>query len=334
MSFQAIIKDIQNRKFKPIYLLHGEEPFFIDEIANALEAYVLSEEEKSFNFSILYGKDTDIRTITDTAMRYPMMADKQLVMVREAQELKNISELQNYAERPVESTVLVLCHKYKKLDGRLKLSSNIAKSGVVFESKSLYDNQIPEWIATYLQHQKINASNDICRLLAENLGNDLTKITNELEKLTLNLEMGSNVTKDDIDKYIGISKEYNVYELQKALAEKDGLKTIKIAMNMAANLKKNPLIVTISSLSSYFSKVYLLHFAKSSSDQEQLKVLKLGSPFFLKEYKLAAARYSLAQCESIISIIKEFDLKSKGLENVNTTHEELLKELCARILKA
>ncbi len=334
MSFQAIIKDIQNRKFKPIYLLHGEEPFFIDEIANALEAYVLSEEEKSFNFSILYGKDTDINTITDTAMRYPMMADKQLVIVREAQELKNIGDLQRYAEHPVESTILVLCHKYKKVDGRIKLSTNIAKTGVVFESKSLYDNQIPEWIATYLQHHKLNASNDVCRLLAENLGNDLSKITNELEKLTLNLEPGSNVTKDNIDKYIGISKEYNVYELQKALSEKDGLKSIKIAMNMASNLKKNPLIVTISSLGSYFTKVYLLHFAKGMSDQEQLKILKLGSPFFLKEYKAAAARYSLAQCETIINTIKDFDLKSKGLENVNTTHEELLKELCARILKA
>lgn len=334
MSFQAIIKDIQNRKFKPIYLLHGEEPFFIDEISNALEAYVLSEEEKSFNFSILYGKDTDVRTITDTAMRYPMMAEKQLVIVREAQELKNIGDLQKYAENPVETTILVLCHKYKKVDGRIKLSTNIARTGVVFESKSLYDNQIPEWIATYLQHHKLNASSDVCRLLAENLGNDLSKITNELEKLTLNLEQGSNVTKENIDKYIGISKEYNVYELQKALSDKDGLRTVKIAMNMASNLKKNPLIVTISSLASYFSKVYLLHFAKGQSDQEQLKLLKLGSPFFLKEYKAAASRYSLVQCESIIHIIKDFDLKSKGLENVNTSYEELLKELCVRILKA
>ena len=330
MTYQTIIHDIKQGKISPVYLLHGEEPFFIDLIEECIEKNILSDEEKAFNQTIFYGEDSNIKSIIDTARKYPMMSERQVVIIREAQSLKKIEELVAYLKSPVASTVLVIAHKYKKLDGRMQLGKLCATNGVVFESKKLYDNQIPEWIGNLLKEYKINSNPEIQTLLAENLGNDLTKIHKELDKL--NIPVGVKLDRDLIDKYIGISKEFSFFELQKHIGERNVVKTIKTTMYFAANLKKNPINIAIVNLFSFFNKIYLTHYARNVSDGELLKILKVSSVFFLKDYKSAATRYSPFQCEKVINIIKDYDLRSKGVNNFNTTHEELLKEMCIKII--
>lgn len=335
MTFEEIIRDIHARRFQPVYFLHGEEPYFIDRIEAAIDNYALSEAEKSFNLSVLYGKEVDHLTLLDYLRRYPMMSERQVVIVREAQEMKGLAELASYVENPMLSTVFVVCHKHKKVDLRTKLGKVLSgKSTVLFESKKLYDNQVPDWIAGYCKSKKLAIEPSAAALLAEYLGADLAKISNELDKLALNLPAGTAVTPAHVQEYVGISKDYNVFELQKAFAQRDLPKIARIREHFADNIRKNPLIVTISSLFAYFSKVYVLHALKGSSDAEMLKALELRSDWFLKEYKIAANNYTPAQTVHIIGLLKEYDLRSKGVDT-DTTHngdEELMKELFWKML--
>ncbi len=332
MTFQSIIQDIKSGKISPVYLLHGEEPFFIDQIEDAIEKNVLTESEKAFDQTICYGKDTDVRSLTDLLSKYPMISQRQVVIVREAQELKKIEELAGYIKSPMKSTVLVLAHKYKKVDGRTQFAKLAASSGVVFESKPIPDYQIADWIGNLLRDHKINTTPDVQAVLAEALGNDLTKINNEIEKIKLNIPAGTKLDRNLIDKYIGISKDYSVFELNRFIGLRDMPKVMKTVMYFNASAKKNPITVTIANLFSYFNKIYLLHQVRTASETEQAKVLKLGTLFFLKEYKAAAAKYSAIQCEKVIGMLREYDLRSKGVDNVSTTHEELLKEMCTKIV--
>lgn len=335
MTFEEIIRDIKARNFQPLYFLHGEEPYFIDQIEAAVEANALSDAEKGFNQSVLYGRDVDHLTLLDYLRRYPMMSERQVVILREAQEMKGLTELASYVEHPMPTTVFVVCHKHKKVDLRTKLGKALqGKSTVLFESKKLYDNQVPDWIASWCKSRKLAVEPAAAALLAEYLGADLAKISNELDKLALNLPAGTTVTPTHVQEYVGISKDYNVFELQKALATRDMAKVARIREHFAANIRKNPLIVTISSLFAYFSKVYMLHSLKGSSDAEILKALELRSDWFLKEYRIAANNYTPAQTVQVISLLREYDLRSKGVDTdtTNTGDEALMKELFWKIL--
>lgn len=334
MTYEEIVRDIRAGKFQPVYFLHGEEPYFIDQIEEAIDRYALPEAEKGFNQTILYGKDINHLNLLDQLRRYPMMSERQVVILREAQEMKTLGDLSGYAENPMPSTVFVVCHKHKKYDMRSKLAKALSARGVVFESKKLYDNQVPDWIAGYCKSKKLGIETPAAALLAEYLGTDLAKIANELEKLTLNLPAGTAINAAHIQEFIGISKDYNVYELQRAFATRDLPRIARIEQYFASNIRKNPLIVTIASLFSYFSKVYMLHFMKGSSDADMVKALELRSDWFLKEYKLAAAQYTRGQTEQILHLLKEYDLRSKGVDTdtTNTGEEELMKELFFKIL--
>lgn len=332
MTYEELLRDIRHRQFAPIYFLHGEEPFFIDRLEQAVEEHALPEAERSFNQTVLYGKDVDAVTLLDYLRRYPMMSERQVVILREAQDMKGIGDLLAYVENPMTTTVFVASYKHKKYDLNTKFGKALKKHALVFESKKLYDNQVPDWIAAYAKFKKLSVEPQAALLLAEYLGVDLAKIANEIDKLALNLPAGATVTTTHVQDYIGISKDYNVYELQKALALRDRAKVARIERYFAANIRKNPLIMTLASLYAYFSKVYMLHSLRGASDGEITKTLELRSDWFLKEYKLAAANYSSVQTAAVLHLLRDYDLRAKGIDNDSTGEAELQQELFFKIL--
>lgn len=334
MTYSQLLKDLKAKKYAPVYLLHGGETFYIDKISKYIEENVLTEAEKSFNQMVLYGKDTDHKTLIDTCSRYPMMASHQVVVLKEAQDMKTLKELLPYIEKPVPTTILVLCYKHKKFDGRTKFGKAVKAKSVVFESKKLYDNQVPDWIQSYLKDKKLGITPPAAALVAEYLGTDLSKVSNELDKLAINIASGTTIDENHIQQNIGISKDYNVFELQKALGSKDVVKANRIINYFISNPKKNPLVVVIGTLFNFFSKVYLTHFLKSKSEGEMMSALKVRHAFFLKDYKLAARHYPFTQAKNVISVLKEYDLKSKGVERANAPDGDLMKEMIFKILNA
>jgi len=335
VTFEQIISDLKKKIYYPVYLLTGEESYYIDRISDFIENNVLTEEEKEFNQSIIYGRDVDVPTIISYAKRFPMMSNYQVVIVKEAQDLDKpkpkMEELVSYVENPLSSTILVLNYKYKKVDKRKKFAKLIAKKGVFFESKKLYDNQVQSWITNYIQNKNLKITPKASALLAEYLGTDLGKIANEVGKLTINLKEGEEINDILIEKNIGISKDYNIFELQKALAQRDIVKANRIANYFAANPKDNPIVKTIIILYNYFSSILLYHRLKDKSRNNV--AAKLGiNPFFVKDYEIAARNYNIAKVVKIISYLREYDLKSKGVDNISATDGELLKELLFKIL--
>lgn len=332
MDFNQILTDLKSKNYKPIYFLMGEETYFIDEITNYIAANVLTETEKVFNQVVLYGKDIDAITIIDAARRFPMMASHQVVIVKEAQNIRNIEELLHYTDKPLKSTILVINYKYKTLDKRKKLYTSVDKNGVVFNAEKLYENKIPDWIVKYLSPLGYSITPDAGALLTEFLGNDLGKIVNELSKMIITLPPNSKkITTDLIEKNIGISKEFNTFELQKALVARDVLKANRIIDYFEKNPKDNPFILTISSLFGFFQKIFTYHFLKDKSKGSVAGALKIN-PYFVTEYEVAAKRYSPAKLVEIISLLREFDLKSKGVGNASATDGDLLKELVYKII--
>lgn len=330
-NFNNILRDIRNRVFHPIYFLMGEESFYIDVIADYIEAKVLSETEKEFNLSILYGKDTDIPTILSTARRYPMMASHNIVIIREAQHINDMDGLLPYLEKPLNSTILVINYKYKILDRRSKLYKALDKSGQVFIGKKLYDNQVPDWIASYAKKHAYRIGPKATQLLADHLGTDLGKIVNEVRKLFINLEKGSEITTAHIEENIGISKDFNFFELQNALGERNSRKVFQIARYFAENPKSSPLIMTTTMLYGFFSKLLQYHSLQDKSQHSVARELGLN-PFFVKDYALAARNYSPGRIAQIMGLLRSYDLRSKGLDNASTDHGELTRELCYKIL--
>ncbi len=333
MTVADIIKDIKARKLKPIYLLHGDESYYIDLISDYLEEHVLSEAEKGFNQSIFYGKDTEVMTVLNASKRYPMMSDFQLVLVKEAQELKidkAADQFLAYCEKPLQSTVLVLCHKYGKFDKRKKVYKVIEKNGVVFESASIYDNKVPAWIDDFVKSKGYHINLKASALLAEYLGNDLSKVANELEKLMLNVSKTQEIGTKEVQDNIGISKEYNVFELQNALARKDVFKANQIINYFEANPKANPMVLIMGNLNTWFTKILKYHYI---IDKSQL-AKELGvHPFFVKDFDLAARTYNLGKTFEVISLLREYDLKSKGVDSTGHTEAgELMKELVFKII--
>ncbi len=330
MAFEDIIKDLKNKQYKPIYFLYGDETYFIDIITDYIAENVLSESEKAFNQTILYGKDIQTEDIDSAARRFPMMAEHQVIIVKEAQNIKKIENLVYYAQKPLNSTILVINYKYKKLDKRTKLYKTLGKDSVLFESKKLYDNKIPAWITSYLKNKKYSIDLIATNLLAEFLGNDLSKIANELNKLAISLPEGSKITPEIIEKNIGISKDYNNFELQNAIRQKDILKANRIINHFTSNPKDNPIVLTITSLYFFFSKVLAYHFLKDKNPRNVASVLKVN-PYFVKDYEATARKYNRQKTLYIITLLREYDMKSKGYEN-NAAHGDLLKELIFKIL--
>lgn len=331
-NFNQILSDLRAKKYQPIYFLMGDEPFYIDQITNYISKHVLEEHERDFNQTVLYGKDTSVDEIIAVAKRFPMMSEYQVVIVKEAQHIRNIEAIESYAKQPLASTLLVINYKYKKLDKRKAAAKTIAKNAILFESEKLRDYQIPDWISKETSACGLNIDPKNALLLAEFLGTDLNKIHNELQKLKLILPQGEAITTDIIEKNIGISKDFNVFELQTALAKKDVLKANRIAKYFEQNPKDNPFVVTISSLFNYFSKILQLHFSKNKNNDQALAGELKVHPFFVKEYKLAARNYSPKKLIKIIGYLREYDLKSKGVDNVSATEGDLLKEMIFKIL--
>jgi DNA polymerase III subunit delta len=332
MKYEDIVSDLKKNIYSPIYFLMGDEPYYIDRITDYIQKNVLTESEKSFNLTVLYGKDTDIGTVINTAKRYPMMASHQVVIVREAQHLKKIEDLVYYAEQPLRSTILVINYKFQKLHKQKKVYKALEKNGVVFHSQKLYDDKIPGWINAFLKAKKYNIEPGAASLLTEYLGNDLNKISNELQKLIITLPADENkITPAHIEKNIGISKDYNNFELQNALTKRNVLKANKIITYFGQNPGQNPITLTITSLYFFFSKVLMYHFLQDKSQRNVAATLKIN-PFFVKDYQMAARNYNTKKVVDIIGILREYDLKSKGVSNVSTPASDLLKELVYKIM--
>lgn len=309
----------------------GEETFYIDKISDYIGKNVLSEEEKEFNQTTLYGKDIDVATIISEAKQFPFGSAHRIVIVKEAQDIRSIDQLELYFDNPLPSTILVICYKYKKIDKRKSFGKNLSKKSVLFESKKLYENQIPAWIKGQLKEKNFNIDEKSAHLLSEYLGNDLSKISNELGKLILNIKEGETITAKIIEENIGISKDFNVFELQTAIGKKDILKSNKIIKHFSENPKNHPFVLTLSSLFSYFQKVMIYHSLKDKSKNNAASQLGVN-PYFLGQYQLAASNYSMSNLFTIFSYLKEYDLKSKGIQNPSVPENELLRELTFKIL--
>lgn len=334
-TYDAIIRDLKNKIVHPVYLLEGEEPYFIDLVSDYIENNLLPEAERSFNQTVLYGKDTTVNEIRQRAMNYPMFSNYQVLIVKEAQMLKKWDELLKYVENPVRTTILVLCHRYENFDKRTKVGKLMKERPdcVLMTTKKLYDNQVPEWINQYLAERKFSISHHAAALLVEYVGNELSRVANELEKLILNVGPGKEISADDIEKNIGISKEYNTFELSKALGLRDVLKANRIVSYFKANPKPNPLVLTIGSLYGYFSRIYLMHQAKPKTDSEIVAVLGIKAfSVIINEYKTAARNYSPQKTEQVIGLLQDYDLRSKGVNDTGSEEAALLKELVYKIL--
>jgi DNA polymerase-3 subunit delta len=337
MDHYRIIRDIETGHVKPIYTLMGEEPFFVDMVTDYMEDKLLDEASKAFNQTVVYGRDVSMSQVLSTAKAFPMMGDKQLVLVKEAQDLKewkrsdDLGELEAYVKHPQESTVLVFAFKNKKLDGRLKVAKQLKSEGVFMDAKRISESRIPDWINDYIESKGFAIAVDAKILLAEYLGNNLGKLVNELNKLCIVLPKGSNIHTKDIEENIGISKDYNVFEFQKALGTKDVQKANRIVDYFIANPKANPIQMVLPVLYGYFSKLHNLHYLKDKGKSSVASNLGVP-PFFANDYINAARNYKPGKLERVIGYIRDCDKKSKGVDNVGLDHGTLMKEMTFKIL--
>ena len=333
LGFEELQGSIRQGNFRPVYLFQGEEAYYIDQLTDLLIEKVLDDSERDFNQYVFYGMDSDVATVINTCKRFPMMAERQLVVVKEAQGLKNIDDLVYYVKQPVPSTVLVINFKHGKLDGRKKLSGEIGKTGIVFESKKLYDNQVPPFITNYLRQRNVRTDARCAQLLTDYLGNDLSKLTNELEKLILLLSAGNPViTVELIEQNIGISKDYNDFELQKALAGKDILKANRIARYFEQNSKNNPLQRTLSILFTFFSNLMICHYERDKSKSNLMAIFGFRFDLQITDYMAALQNYRPGKTMQIISLIRECDAKSKGFNNASLPDGAIFSELIYKIM--
>jgi len=330
-EIRNIVSDIKNGNIKPIYFLMGDEPYYIDKISDYIEKNILDEAEKGFNQQVMYGRDSTIEDIVSAAKRYPMMAERQVLIVKEAQDLsKNIEKLVSYAENPQPTTVLVLNYKYKKLDKRKKLHKAIAKFGLIYESKKLYENQVSDWIRRVLSGKKYQIEPKASQMLVEFLGTDLSKISNELDKLMIILPKDTVINDKHIEDNIGISKDFNNFELRKAVGEKNILKANRIINYFSENPKNNPTVMTISLLNNFFTQLLLFHGLQDKSKSSVARALGVN-PYFVDEYFLAGRNYPMRKVAQVISFLRDADVKSKGV-GANQTQEDILKELLFKVL--
>ena len=331
MTYEQILSEIHKHNFAPIYFLTGEEPYFIDMISDTIENEALDEADRAFNQIILYGRDVDVETIANHARSFPMMGERMVVIVKEAQDVKNLENFEAYLDTIPETTLLIFVYKYKKFDKRKTLAKKIDKKGVWFESKKLYDNNIPGWIQNYLKAEGYSITPKATQMLADFLGTDLHKIANELKKLTIALPKNKSIDDADVERNIGISKDYNVFELQNAIGNRDVLKANLIVNYFGDNGKDNPLLVTAITLYGYFTKILKLHGTQDKSQGNLASVLGV-SPFFVKDYLVAARNYPPQICIRNISILREFDMKSKGYDSGETSEKDLYREMIFKLM--
>ncbi|MDI3527213.1 MAG: polymerase subunit delta [Tenuifilum sp.] len=331
-AFNRIMGELKNKIYKPIYFLTGDEPYFIDKIAEYIEHNVLSDSDKAFNQTVVYGRDTTVNDVINAARRFPMMSNYQVLIVKEAQNIKNLSDLEIYLKAPLESTILVVCHKLSsdgkksssKLSGVIKLAK---QKGVAFESKKFYDYQIPDWIIGYLSSKGLKIEPVAANLLAEFVGNDLSRLAKELDKLIITLPPETKqVQPVDIERNIGVSRDFNRFELTKALGEANFARAYKIADHFAKNPNANPFVLTITAIYQYFVKILKYHLLPDKNKSSVAKALGVHE-FFVSEYERAAKRYPAGRCVSIIHLLSDYDMRSKGVNNSSADHGELLKEL-------
>jgi len=330
MTHEQIIANLKAKKYATTYFLAGEETFYIDLICDYIEKNVLSEGEKAFNQTVLYGRDVEVTSLLASAKQFPMMAENTVIIVKEAQDVKKIDLLKSYVDQPLESTLLVLCYRGKKLDKRKALYKSVQKKGVYFESNRLYENKIPEWIKGYLRTKDYSIGNKSAAMLTDFLGNDLSKIAGELDKLCILTAKKSEITEQLIEDNIGISKDFNNFELQNAIMNKDVFKANQIIKYFEANPRNNPIVVTLSVLYNLFSKVLIYHSLKDKNPQTVARSLGVN-PYFVKDYQKAAQCYNLKKSVQALDALREADMKSKGYNNPSTPHSELMKELVFKL---
>ena len=332
-SYEEIVRDVKAGRFAPVYFLMGEEDYYIDRIADFIQQQALTEDEKEFNLTVLFGADTDMAAVINAAKRYPMMAERQVVVIKEAQGIKNLDLLSYYLQKPLLSTVLVFCYKHGSLDRRKKIAAEIEKVGVMFESKRLKDFQLPGFISSYLKRQKVEIEPKATEMMAEFIGADLNRMASELDKLVITLGQGRRIiTPEHIERCIGISKDFNNFELRSALIERDVLKANRIVSYFESNPRNNPLVVTLSVLFSFYANLMLAYYAPDRSDRGVADYLGLRSAWAAKDYVTAMRRFTARKVMEIISAIRECDAKAKGVGNSSATDGELLRELVFFIL--
>lgn len=330
MTPAQILSDLKNGKYAPIYLLMGEEPYYIDLISDYIEEHALDAASRDFDQIVVYGKDTTLREVIQTARRFPMFGERQVVIVKEAQHLGSFDDLNYYLQQPQKSTILVFCYKYGNLDKRLKLLKEIEKTGVLMESAKIRDYQVVGWITDYVRQHKLDIDSKAVALLAEYLGTDLSKIINELNKLIIGCG-GKTITADLVESNVGISKDYNVFELQKALVKRDVLKANRIIRYFAANPKNNPLVMVLAQLFKFFSNLMIYHYLGDKQENSVAVALKI-SPFFVRDYKEAAQSFNARRTMNAISYIREAAARQNGVDVYQMADEDILKELIFKIL--
>ena len=333
ITYEEIARDLKNRVYKPVYYLMGEEYYYIDRISDYIAQTVLTEEEKEFNQTVLYGSETDVATIINAAKRYPMMAEFQVVVVKEAQHIKKMEDLSYYLQKPLMSTILVICHKHGVLDKRKKLAAEIEKVGVLFESKKIKDSQLPGFISSYLKRKQVDIEPKASEMMSEFVGADLSRMAGELDKLIITLPQGvRRITPEQIERNIGVSKDYNNFELRSALIARDVLKANKIIKYFEENPKTNPIQATLSVLFGFFSNLMLAYYAPEKTEQGILNQLSLKQSWQARDYMAAMRVFSGVKCMEIIGEIRYCDARSKGVDNSSLSDGDLLRELVYKIL--
>jgi DNA polymerase-3 subunit delta len=330
MSAEKIIADWKKNSFKPVYWLEGEEPYYIDMVMSHAEHNILNESEAGFNLTVFYGRDTDWATVVNACMRYPMFAERQVVLLKEAQYMKEIEKLENYVSKPLASTVFVVSYKDKKVDGRSKFSKVLKEKGELLSTKKLYDNQLPEWTGQMIAQHGLSINQKALLLLVDHIGNDLNRLQNEVEKLSVNLGTRKNITEEDIETFIGISKEFNVFELQDAIAQKNLSKAIRIIQYFAANPKAAPIQLLLPTLYSYFSKIYSIAAIENKSEQALFGIFR--NSFAVKTAQQAFNNYGYSGVEKILLLLHQYNLRSIGINDTGTEDADLMKELVVKII--
>jgi DNA polymerase-3 subunit delta len=332
VTFEQIVAQIKARKFSPVYLFMGDEPYYIDELTGMLTDTVLPEEERDFNQTVVYGMETDVTSVITMARSYPMMSDHQLIVIKEVQNLSKIEELEAYVKNPLRSTILVLNYKNGSLDKRKKLYAEIDKNGAIFESKKIPEYKIPAFISSYIQSKKLSIDQKPAQMLSDYLGNDLSKLTNEIAKLLIAIPAGQRqITAELIEENIGISKDFNNFELLNAIINKNIFKVNQVADYFEKNPKNNPMVMTMSVLFNFFSNLMICYWAKNKTEQGIAAELGFRNPYQAKDYVVALKNYNAFKCMEIISLLRIYDAKSKGVDNVSVPDGELLKELLYKI---
>lgn len=331
MSVEKILSDWKKGSFKPIYWLEGEEPYFIDQIIDYAEHNILQESEAGFNLTVFYGRDADWAAVVNACRRYPMFAERQVVLLKEAQNMKDIDKLEGYIENPLSSTVFVVSYKDKKVDGRSKLSKTLKQKGELFTTKKIYESQLPDWTTQMILQHGLTINQKALLLLVDHIGNDLSRIQNEIEKLAVNLGIRKAITEDDIENYIGISKEFNVFEMQDAIAKKNFSKAIRIIQYFEANPKAAPIQMVLPALYNFFSKVFMV-YGVDSGDEKAIAAALGINPYFMKDYVQAARNYNYQGVEKILLLLHEYNLRSVGVNNAGTGDAGLMKEMVVKIM--